>query len=262
MKERLDILLVERRLVESRTKAQWLIKNNKVLVNKKVINKPGKLIGTECLIELIEEFPYVGKGGIKLEAALNEFKIKVKGKICADFGSSIGGFVDCLLKHGAKKVYAIDTAKDLLHPSLLCEKNKGKVIPLLGVDVRNPIKIKEAIDICTIDVTFASLSEILPNAKKILQKTGDIVALVKPLYEITFSKSKNFDVKEDYDTFYELLNNLRIWCLNNDFYPYGLIESPIKGKGGSTEFFYHLRIDKIFKSFDFEKIFQEFILKR
>ncbi|MFX1311699.1 MAG: SAM-dependent methyltransferase, partial [Promethearchaeota archaeon] len=110
MKERVDILLVERRLVESRAKAQWLIKNGYVSVNKKKITKPGKKIDNALEIHLKKAFPYVGRGGLKLEAALKEFSISVENKICADIGSSVGGFIDCLIKHGAKKVYAIDKA--------------------------------------------------------------------------------------------------------------------------------------------------------
>ncbi|GAH76693.1 unnamed protein product, partial [marine sediment metagenome] len=101
MKERLDILLVERRLVESRVKAQWLIKKGYVSVNERIIIKPGKRIDNESLINLTRKFPYVGRGGLKLEAALKSFSITVKGKICADLGASIGGFTDCLLQNGA-----------------------------------------------------------------------------------------------------------------------------------------------------------------
>ncbi|MFX0142612.1 MAG: SAM-dependent methyltransferase, partial [Candidatus Hodarchaeota archaeon] len=110
MKERLDNLLVKKGLVDSRTKGQWLIKSGNVLVNNKKIVKPGKKVDNVLKIKLVKEFPYVGRGGLKLELALEQFSISVKGKICADFGSSIGGFTDCLLKHGASKVYAIDTA--------------------------------------------------------------------------------------------------------------------------------------------------------
>jgi len=145
-KERIDILLVERRLAESRTKAQWLIKKGYIFVNKKQIIKPSKRFDNSLEIQLIKGFPYVGRGGLKLEAALKEFTLSVKEKICADIGASVGGFTDCLLKHGALKVYAIDNATDLLHPSLRCEKMKAKVIPILGVDARDLIPIEEELD--------------------------------------------------------------------------------------------------------------------
>ena len=192
-KERLDLLLVERRLVESRAKAQWLIRNGFVLVDGVEIRKPGKRIDNTLDIHLIKEFPYVGRGGLKLEAALKNFSISVKNKICADIGASVGGFTDCLLKHGASKVYAIDIATDLLHPSLRCEKVKDKVIPLLGVDARKLRVLKEKVDICTLDVTFTSLKAIFPNIRNFLNKEGDIVALVKPLFETEFYDEKKFN---------------------------------------------------------------------
>ncbi|MHA1146942.1 MAG: TlyA family RNA methyltransferase [Promethearchaeota archaeon] len=251
MKERLDILLVGRRMVESRTKAQWLIRNLKVLVNGKILQKPGKLIDNNSNIELIEQFPYVGKGGIKLEAALEQFSISVKGKICADLGASVGGFTDCLIKHGAKRVYAIDTATDLLHPSLVCEKMEGKVIPMLGTDVRTLTTLEEMVDICTIDITFASLTVILPTVKNFLKVNGDIIALVKPLFETEYHHEKRFNIVEDFETLYHILFEIYLSLVEQGIYPYGLIKSPLKGKGGSTEFFYHFRIDKKSDVFEF-----------
>ena len=126
MKERIDILLVERRLVESRTKAQWLIRKGYVIVNGIEITKPGKKVNNSYDIQLKRKFPYVGRGGLKLEVALDEFSICVEDRICADIGASIGGFTDCLQQQGAKKIYSIDIASDRLHPSLMCEKMKGK----------------------------------------------------------------------------------------------------------------------------------------
>lgn len=261
MKERLDLLVVERRLVESRTKAQWLIKNSKVKVNGQIILKPGKQIDNKAIIELIEEFPYVGRGGLKLEAALNQFHLSVENKICADIGASVGGFTDCLIQHGSKKVYAIDTATDLLHPSLRCEKIEGTVIPLLGIDARTLTKLEEMVDICTVDITFASLMDILPNVKNFLKKDGDIIALVKPLFETEYHEEKRFNIVENYDDLYHILCELQKSLKEQGIYPYGLIKSPLKGKGGSTEFFYHFRIDHKTLEFNFksriEKIFQE-----
>lgn len=197
MKERIDILLVERRMVDSRTKAQWLIKNGYVLVDKKQIMKPSKRIENTIEIQLTKNYPYVGRGGLKLEEALKKFSILVKGKICADIGASIGGFTDCLIKYGALRVYAIDTATNLLHPSLLCEKMKEKVIPLLGVDARNLVLIEEKVDICTIDVTFGSLREFLPSVRRILKKNGDIIGLVKPVFETEFHRRTRLDIRQD-----------------------------------------------------------------
>ena len=244
MKERIDILLVERRLVDSRTKAQWLIKNGYVLVNKKQIIKPSKRIDNNLEIQVTKSYPYVGRGGLKLEAALKDFSISVKGKICADIGASVGGFTDCLIKHGALRVYAIDTATDLLHPSLQCEKMKEKIIPILGVDARNLIPIEELVDICTIDVTFTSLRAILPKVKRILKKSGDIIALVKPIFETEFYNRTRFDIIQDPNQLFQILNELIQWIIENHFFLYGIIKSPILGKEGSTEFFIHQRLKK------------------
>ncbi|TES93878.1 MAG: TlyA family rRNA (cytidine-2'-O)-methyltransferase, partial [Promethearchaeota archaeon] len=120
MRERLDVILVERRLVESRTKAQWLIKSGFVFVNDMKILKSSKKVDNNSKIKLSRKYPYVGRGGLKLEAALKSFSVDVKGKICVDIGASIGGFTDCLLQNGALKVYTVDTATNLLHPSLTC----------------------------------------------------------------------------------------------------------------------------------------------
>ncbi len=259
MKERIDNLLVERRLVESRTKAQWLIKKGYIFVNKKQIMKPATKISKSLKIQLIEEFPYVGRGGMKLEAALKEFSISVKGKICADIGASIGGFTDCLIKHGALKVYPIDTATSLLHPSLRSKEMKERVVPLLGVDARNLISVEEKFDICTIDVTFASLREILPNVKKILKKSGSIIALVKPIFEIDFHIIKKFEIIKDHNQLFQILMNLIQWNVKNQFYPYNIIKSPILGKEGSIEFLIHLRFEEFSNFLDYDKIIKEIL---
>jgi 23S rRNA (cytidine1920-2'-O)/16S rRNA (cytidine1409-2'-O)-methyltransferase len=257
MKERIDILLVERRLVESRTKAQWLIKNGYVYVNEKQILKPGKKVENTLQIKLEKEFPYVSRGGLKLETALREFSISIEGKICADIGASVGGFTDCLIQNGAKKVYAIDIASHLLHPSLICEKMRMKVIPMSGIDARGPISIEEKIEICTIDVTFASLRNILPNIRRLMKKKGSIVALVKPLFEYEFKSNRKLEVIQDPSILSEVLFGLVGWCEENQLYPRGIIRSPILGKEGAIEFFIHIKIDKSYLAPDFDTIIRK-----
>jgi len=248
MKERLDIILVGRRLVESRTKAQWLIKNGFALVDGKKVLKPGKLIDNSLEITLVKEFPYVGKGGIKLEAAINKFSISIEEKVCADIGASIGGFTDCLLKHGAAKVYAIDTAKDILHPSLLC---KDHVVKLLGVDARDLEKLEEKVDILTIDITFASLRKILPKCRDFLRLEGDIIALIKPLWETDYHEESKFRIIQDPKQIKEILLSLLKWSKDKGIFPVGLIKSPLLGKGGSIEFLVHLKINSDNTDFDY-----------
>jgi len=254
MKERLDILLVERRLVESRVKAQWLIKNGYVIVNENSIIKPGKRIDNSSSIRLTRKFPYVGRGGLKLEAALNSFSIVVNGKICADIGASVGGFTDCLLQNGAVKVYVVDTAKGLLHPSLKCKEEN--IVELLGVDARKLKELPTKVDIVTVDLTFSSLKSVLPNIKNYLKNDGDIIVLVKPLFETNFLKETSFKIISDLEILKRILVDLIEWTVKNSFFPIGIIVSPILGKGGSIEFLIHLRIDKDF-NFNFEDIIEK-----
>lgn len=253
MKERIDLLLVERRLTESRAKAQWLIRNGYVLVDGKIIIKPGKKINNSLDILLKKEFPYLGRGGLKLEAALKDFLINVKGKVCLDIGASIGGFTDCLLKQGALKTYAIDTATDILHPSLRCEKMKDIVIPLLGIDARDPINLKENVEICTIDVTFASLRDILPNIKKKMKKNGDLIALIKPLFETDFQGVNKFKIINNPEKLKDILLTFINWSEKNGFYPYGIMQSPLLGGGGSIEFLIHFKLVKNASMFNYRK---------
>jgi len=252
MKERLDILLVERRLVESRTKAKWLIKNGYVLVNSRIIRKPAKKIDNIYNISLTAAFPYVGRGGLKLEAALDQFSIKVKNKICADIGASIGGFTDCLIKHGAAKVYAIDTAKELLHPSLIC--NKNQVVALLGVDARKLSSFEEKVDIISIDVTFSSLKDILPNLLKFLKKDGDIIVLVKPIFETNFYNDEKLRIIKDKTVLRTILKDLLEWSVKNNIFPKEVMKSPIIGKGGSIEFFIHFKLENRYYDNDYVKL--------
>ncbi len=241
MKERLDVLLVERRLVESRVKAQWLIKNGYVFVNDRSIVKPGKKIENTASISLTQKFPYVGRGGLKLEAALKNFSLIVKDKICVDIGASVGGFTDCLLQKGAEKVYAVDTAKDLLHPSLKCKTDKVKI--LAGIDARTFKNLGESVDIVVIDITFASLKEVLPNIKYYLKKNGNAIVLVKPLFEKSFKKAEKLQIITEKHELIKILNGLSYWALTNGFVPKNVVRSPLEGKGGSIEFFFHLVIN-------------------
>jgi 23S rRNA (cytidine1920-2'-O)/16S rRNA (cytidine1409-2'-O)-methyltransferase len=242
LKKRLDVILTERKLVESRTKAQWLIKNGFVYVNGDCIIKPSKRINNNTKVLLTQEFPYVGRGGIKLEAAIEEFSINVNEKTCLDLGASIGGFTDCLLQKGAKKVYAVDSAKNMLHPSLVCKKSK--VIILDETDARKRFKLDELMDIIVIDITFASLKELIPNSKLYLKNDGDIIVLVKPLFEKKIEKGEKLKIIKDKEDLKIILRNLINWALLNEIYPINIIKSPILGKGGSIEFFIHFKLNK------------------
>ncbi len=244
MKECLDIILVERRLVESRTKAQWLIKSGFVLVDDIKILKSSKRVDNTSNIKLTKKYPFVGRGGLKLEAALKSFVVDVKGKICVDIGASVGGFTDCLLQNGASKVYAVDTGTNLLHPSLTCKDDK--IVELFGVDARELTSLPEKVDIATVDVTFSSLRLVLPNIKNYLKQDGDIIVLVKPLFETNFHQEKKFKTITDLTKLKIILREFIGWSKLNSLYPNGLIASPLLGKGGSIEFLVHIQVDKEF----------------
>ena len=248
MKERLDIVLVDRRLVESRTKAQWLIKSGFVFVNDTKILKTSKRVDINSKINLTKKYPYVGRGGLKLEAALKSFSVNVTGKICVDIGASVGGFTDCLLQHGALRVYTVDTATNLLHPSLTCKDDK--IVEFFGVDARELTSLPEEIDITTVDVTFSSLRSVLPNVKSYLKQDGDIIVLVTPLFETNFHQEKKFKIIKDLTILKRILKEFIEWSKMNSLYPKGLIASPLLGKGGSIEFLVHIQIDKecVFKT--------------
>ena len=248
MRERLDVILVDRRLVESRTKAQWLIMSGFVLVNEIIVLKSSKRIDINSKIKLTKKYPYVGRGGLKLEAALKSFSVDAIGKICVDIGASVGGFTDCLLQHGASKVYTVDTATNLLHPSLTCKNDK--IVELFNVDARELTSLPESVDIATIDVTFSSLRLVLPNIKSYLKQDGDIIVLVKPLFETNFHQEKKFKVITDLTILKRILNEFIEWSKLNSLFPKDIIASPLLGKGGSIEFLVHIQIDK---EFDFKK---------
>src|SRR6185295_1670350 len=184
IKERIDKAMVERGLVESRAKAQALILAGQVLVREQRIDKPSQLIeaGAEIRIKG-ETLRYVGRGGLKLEAALREFEISANGKLCVDVGASTGGFTDCLLQHGAARVWAIDVGHNQLVWKL---RQDPRVIVLEGQNARDldPQQFPEPLTLATVDVIFISLKKVLPALAACLADGAAIIALVKPQFEV------------------------------------------------------------------------------
>ncbi len=196
MKKRLDVLLFEKGLVESRSKAQALVMAGTVLVNGQKITKAGMQVSDEDIIEIEKQNPYVSRGGLKLESVLNLFDIDFTDKVCIDIGASTGGFTDCMLQHGAKKVYAVDVGTAQLHYKL---RNDTRVVNIENVNFRYFDKslLKDNIDIITIDVSFISLDKILPLASQIVKKHGIIVAMIKPQFELEPNEVKKGVVKDE-----------------------------------------------------------------
>ncbi len=241
-RERIDKLLVDRGLVESREKAKALVMAGNVLVNGEVVSKPGAQVPVDACIELKEELPYVSRGGLKLERALEEFGINVEGKVCVDVGASTGGFTDCLLKKGAKRVYAIDVGYGQLHWKL---RNHPKVVNMEKINIRHMPReaIPEEVDFVCVDVSFISLEKVLPKVKELLSKNGEAVCLIKPQFEVGPKKVGKGGVvrKEEYRM--EAVEKVKGAAIRLGFRVCGVIESPIRGTKGNLEYLIHLILE-------------------
>jgi len=236
-KERLDKLLVEKGLVKSRERAKGLIMAAKVLVNGKVVDKVGTKVNIDSKIEIKgEDIPYVSRGGLKLETAIKEFNLSVKGFTCLDIGASTGGFTDCLLKHGAKKVYAVDVGKGQLDWKL---RKDPRVISIEEFNARylTEKEVPEKVDLIVIDVSFISLTKILPVAKGFLKPEGKIVALIKPQFELTKREvDKGKGVIRDPELHRRAIKKIIDFSRKIGLYIENLTLSKPKGPKGNKEF--------------------------
>lgn len=239
MKIRLDILLTEKALVKSRNVASTLIKEGQVLVNGQIVKKMAELVDREAELQILTPPAYVGRGGLKLEKALVEFKINPAGLICLDVGASTGGFTDCLLQNGAKKVYAVDVGTDQFDSEL---KKNPQVILQEQTDIRSIEKLRDKIDLAVIDVSFISLELILPTVKKLLTKNGEIVALIKPQFETEKRAKNKRGVLKNTDIRQQVLMKIQQNCADIGLQIKGLIESPILGGSGNKEYLLFLSL--------------------
>lgn len=239
---RLDICCVQRGLFESRQKAQSTIMAGLVLVNGKIIDKAGQQVKDTDIIEIIKpECPYVSRGGLKLKAGIDKFKIQVHGKVCIDVGASTGGFTDCFLQQGAIKVYAVDVGEGKLHEKI---KNNSRVIFLPRTNARflKPEMFPDKPQIAAIDVSFISLRLILKPVVDCISQKADILALVKPQFELEPKDLKKGVVKTE-GLRHKAIENLREFIAENiqEIKEKGLMDSPIKGAKGNLEFLWHLK---------------------
>src|SRR5262245_22251698 len=240
-KERIDKLLVERGLVESRTRAQALILAGQVLAQEQRIDKPGQLNDTSVEIRIKgESLRYASRGGLKLEAAVREFNINPNGRNAIDIGSSTGGFTDCLLQHGAARVWAVDVGHDQLVWRL---RQNPRVVVLEHVNARNldPDLFPVRFDIATIDVSFISLSKILPALRPCLLDSADCVALIKPQFEVGKGEVGRGGIVTDVAKHRRVLNEIREAALTAGLRAVNLIRSPVPGAEGNREFLMHLK---------------------
>lgn len=233
-KQRLDVALVERGLVETRTKAQSLIMARRILVNGQHVDKAGANVADDDELKVEElEHPWVGRGGMKLAHALREFGVSVEGKTCADVGASTGGFTDVMLKGGARKVYAIDVGYGQLDVSL---RNDPRVVNREKVNARHleAGDFEERIDFVSIDVSFISLKLILPAVVKFLD--GELVALIKPQFEVGKRDVGKGGIVRDEAKRAEAVESVVAFAGELGFDVKGVIESPVKGAQGNVEF--------------------------
>lgn len=240
-KERIDILVVERGLAETRQKAQALIMAGSVLSDGVVIDKAGKEVKKESVITLKDTLPFVSRGGIKLAGALDDFKIDLDGLTVMDIGASTGGFTDCALKRGAKKVYAVDVGKSLLDIKL---RNDPRVHIIEEQNIRYmaPDKIGEKVDLVTIDVSFISLEKILPKAKEFLKDGGGVLALIKPQFEVGKGQVGKGGIVKDAARHAEVTVKIRGFSEETGFNVAGEAESKITGAKGNKEFWIYLTL--------------------
>jgi 23S rRNA (cytidine1920-2'-O)/16S rRNA (cytidine1409-2'-O)-methyltransferase len=239
-KIRLDNLLVEKGIIESREKAKALILEGKVYVNGIKVDKAGKLISIDSDIKVSEDILYVSRGGIKLERALSFFNIDVKGKIAMDVGASTGGFTDCLLQHGASKVYAVDVGYGQLAWKLRTDK---RVVPIERTNIRKLEKLCwiPGIDIATVDVSFISLIKVLPKVIEFLTPEGEIVALIKPQFEAGRENVGKGGVVRDKVKIKEVIEKVKKHAEEMGLVVIGATPSPIKGPKGNLEHFIYLK---------------------
>lgn len=240
-KQRLDQLLVVRNLAASRERARALIKDGFVLVNGFPAAKPGTIVSTDATIAMkAEDLPYVSRGGLKLEKALEAFSIALEGAVCLDVGASTGGFTDCLLQNGAGKVYAVDVGYGQLAWKL---RQDERVVVIERTNARhlNPETIPEKVDLVTIDVSFISLRLIVPAVLPLMKPDAGIIALIKPQFEVGKGQvGKGGVVRED-RLHQEVLSSLRVFFETLPLDYKGDIPSPIWGPKGNREFLAYLK---------------------
>jgi 23S rRNA (cytidine1920-2'-O)/16S rRNA (cytidine1409-2'-O)-methyltransferase len=238
-KRRIDILLVERGLVESQAKAQAMIMAGEVAVEGTAVTKPGTLVKEEAAITIAAPPSFVSRGGIKLAYALDQFQLDVSDKVAADIGASTGGFTDCLLKRGARRVYAIDVGRGQLDYRL---RQDPRVVVIEGVNARYPLALPEKVDLATIDVSFISVEKVIPSVAQSVQENGYLVVLIKPQFEAGRREVGKGGIIKDPLIHARVLGRFIAWLTEKKLRLGGLLPSPLPGASGNREFFVLLRL--------------------
>ena len=235
-KIRLDRLLVERGLVESRERGQALILAGQVLVNDQKVDKAGTLVPEDAEIRITgERMPYVSRGGLKLEGALKHFNVSAEGKTALDVGASTGGFTDCLLQHGAKKVYAVDVGYGQIAWKL---RQDPRVVMIERTNIRDmdPKLVPEPIDIAVIDVSFISLEKVVPSVLRFLVPAGELIALIKPQFEVGKEHVGKGGIVRDEVARNAAVGKIEAFVKGLGLEVKGVVPSPITGQDGNVEF--------------------------
>jgi 23S rRNA (cytidine1920-2'-O)/16S rRNA (cytidine1409-2'-O)-methyltransferase len=236
---RIDRLLVERGLVESREKAARLVLAGDVFVDGERVDKAGTLVSPDAEVELRGRSPYVSRGGEKLAYALDHFNISVEGKICLDVGASTGGFTDCLLQRGAARVYAVDVGTGQLDPRL---RRDPRVVVMERTNARHldPRVFGDLPNLAVVDVSFISLEKILPSVFGVLAPRGEVVALIKPQFEVGRELVGKGGVVRDPALHRQVIARLCRYAVLRGWHIFGVAASPLRGPKGNREFFIHV----------------------
>jgi len=237
-KRRIDILLVEKGLVESREKARVMVMEGAVTADNRTIVKPSTLVNEDADIQITQPPAFVSRGGLKLEYALDQFQIDVNGLVAVDVGASTGGFTDCLLKRGASKVYAVDVGYGQLDYRL---RQDSRVVVMERVNARYSFTLPEPVDLATVDVSFISLEKVVPAVSGLVRSGGYIITLVKPQFEAGKRQVGKGGLVKDPQVHAAVLARFINWAVARDFRIRGLIASPILGAEGNKEFLGLLR---------------------
>ena len=241
MKDRLDTVLVQRGIAPSRERARALIMEGKILVEGAPATKAGTMVHTDAAIEVRGgDIPFVSRGGLKLEAALEHFGIDLRGLTAMDVGSSTGGFTDCMLQRGARKVYCIDVGYGQLSWSL---RNDPRVVLFERTNIRylERERVPETIDVATVDVSFISLRKVLAKVAQFIGDSGGMLALVKPQFEVGKGEVGRGGIVRDEEKRIAAVASVRDYAETVGLKTVGVFQSPVPGQKGNREYFLYVR---------------------
>src|SRR3989344_2582935 len=238
-KKRLDDILIERGVVEDREGAFVIVTEGRVLVSGQKAVSGAQVIREETDVQIKAIKPYVGRGAYKLEAALSQFEISAQDRVCLDIGAATGGFTEVLLNRGAKKVYAVDTAKGKIALKL---REDSRVAVMDATDIRSLKELPDPIELVTIDVSLIPLQEILPHVKRFLAPAGDVVALLKPQYETRDLRMLRHGVIKNMRDRKRIVEGFLRFARDDGWSIRDYIESPIRGSEGNIEYLLHIQI--------------------